>query len=375
MGMAKALGEPVAVMCTSGTATANLHPAVIEARYSFVPLLVLTADRPPELVEWGANQTISQVGMYGGHVKWSVSPPTPEAIGDMHRYAGALAARAYSVASQGPSGPVHLNLSFREPLAPVEVPENFDDAGLKGVDAPILHKESGAKSPGEMVLGGVERGLIICGPQGRAEFPGAVAELAESLGYPVLADPLSQSRCGDHQVGQGIDGYDLFLRDEGLVERLKPEIIIRFGGTPTSKALGSYLEKHAGVKHVLVRDEGWPDPAHLATNVYSMDPVQFCREVRGGVGGSAWVEEWQELGARTREAAEAESRKHGGAVRGEDIPGAGRTAAPGFDTLRRQQHAGAGYGHVPAVEPKGISSAWPTGAPAASMEWCRPRWG
>ena len=306
LGMAKALGEPVAVVCTSGTATANLHPAIVEARHSFVPLLVLTADRPPELVEWGANQTISQAGMYGEHVKWSVSPPTPGATEDMLRYAGALAARAYSVASERPSGPVHLNLSFREPLAPVEVPEHFESAVFDVTTAPILHQGSQPKVAGELALDEVERGVIVCGPLDRAGFPGAVAALARSLGYPVLADPLSQLRCGDQQIGQGIGGYDLFLRDEELAERLKPELIIRFGATPTSKALGSYLEVHAGVKHVLIRDEGWPDPAHLATGVYSMDPVQFCRQVQGGAGDSAWVEEWRELGSRAKEAAEAE---------------------------------------------------------------------
>lgn len=316
LGMAKALGEPVAVLCTSGTATANLHPAVIEARYSFVPLIVLTADRPPELVEWGANQTIDQSGIYGPHVKWSTTLPTPEATPSMLRYAGAMALRAYAVASEVPAGPVHLNLPFREPLAPVEAPEDFEDIRHGVTSAPSIREIETLQGLDELAmesvidaLDGVERGLIVCGPLSRREFPEAVSALAETLGYPVLADPLSQVRCGDHNVGQVIDGYDLFLREDGLADRLKPEVVIRFGGTPTSKALGNYLESHARVRHVLVRDAGWSDPSHLATDVYSTDPVQFCRQVasavRGRSGPIGWLTKWQELGNRTREAVES----------------------------------------------------------------------
>ena len=122
LGHAKASRDPVALVCTSGTAAANFLPAVVEAHYARIPLVVLTADRPPELREWGAGQTIDQVHLYGRHVRWFVEAPVPEATPAALRHVRALAGRAVAEAVSGPRGPVHVNLPFREPLAPVPVP-------------------------------------------------------------------------------------------------------------------------------------------------------------------------------------------------------------------------------------------------------------
>ena len=301
LGMAKGSRGPVAVLTTSGTATANLLPAVIEARLTGVPLIVITADRPPELIDWGANQTIEQTGIYGSHVKWSVDLPVPEAGVDLKGYASAVGRRAIATAERYPSGPVHLNVPFREPLAPTvvggeEVEVSGGEGILEGVtlagapDGWDAGRELGAR------VRGVERGIIVCGPQDEPGLGEAVSGVAGILGYPILADPLSQVRFGIHDRSHVVDGYDLMLRDEDLWERLAPDLVIRFGAWPTSKSLSMFLARAKGAKHVLVTENGWPDPSHLAADVVQTDPVSFCRGVESGVGAfvaeSGWVARW-----------------------------------------------------------------------------------
>ena len=305
LGIAKGSRRPVAVMTTSGTAAANLLPAVVEARLTGVPLIVITADRPPELVDWGANQTIEQTGIYGAHVKWAADLPVPEANVRLTDYTSAIGRRAYATAAGYPSGPVHLNVPFREPLAPVAIiGEEMEVSGgggiLDGVEAGgapdgwEAGREVGAR------LEGVERGLIVCGPQSNPELAGAVSEAARSLGYPILADPLSQVRCGTHDLSQVIGFYDLILRDQDLWERLEPEVVLRFGAWPTSKSLGTFLARFRDARHMLVPETGWPDPHHLASDVVQVDPVTFCRGLIAGGGGredgSPWLDEWVGFG-------------------------------------------------------------------------------
>ena len=301
LGITKGSGRPVAVMTTSGTAAANLLPAVVEARLTGVPLIVITADRPPELVDWGANQTIEQTGIYGAHVKWVADLPVPEANVRLTDYASAIGRRAYATAIGYPSGPVHLNVPFREPLAPVAITgEEMEVSGgggiLDGVEVGGL--QDGWEAGREIAarIEGIERGLIVCGPQSNPELAGAVSEAARSLGYPILADPLSQVRCGTHDLSQVIDFYDLILRDHGLWERLEPEVVLRFGAWPTSKSLGTFLARFREARHVLVPETGWPDPHHLASDVVQVDPVTFCRGLAAGGGGrvskSPWLDEW-----------------------------------------------------------------------------------
>ena len=313
LGIAKGSRRPAVVMTTSGTAAANLLPAVVEARLMGVPLVVITADRPPELVDWGANQTIEQTGMYGVHVKWAADLPVPEVNVRLTDYASAIGRRAYATAAGYPSGPVHLNVPFREPLAPVAITgEEMEVSGgggiLDGVEVGGLQdgweagREFGAR------VGGVERGLIVCGPQSNPELAGAVSEAARSLGYPILADPLSQVRCGTHDLSQVIGFYDLMLRDQGLWERIEPEVVLRFGAWPTSKSLGTFLARFRDARHVLVPETGWPDPHHLASDVVQVDPVTFCRGMIAGGGGregeSRWLDEWVGLSRSVGEGVE-----------------------------------------------------------------------
>lgn len=313
LGIAKGSRGVMAVLTTSGTAAANLLPAVVEARLTGVPLVVITADRPRELIDWGANQTIEQSGIYGGHVKWSADMPVPEDGAALVNYASAVGRRAYVMAMGYPSGPVHLNMPFREPLAPIPVSGEETEMS-RGTG--VLDDVVPAATPCGLAVGrdmgsrvkDVERGLIVCGPQDKPGLAKAVGEVGVKLGYPILADPLSQVRFGKHNRSHVVDFYDLILRDEGLWGRLEPELVIRFGAWPTSKLLGAFMARAKGARHVLVTESGWADPSHLAADVVQVDPVSFCRGVMSE-GGEAraqngWVKRWVEMSLMVREGME-----------------------------------------------------------------------
>ena len=268
LGMAKATGRPVAVTCTSGTAAANLHPAVVEAWESRVPLIVLTADRPPELREVGAGQAIDQIKLYGSAVKWFVEVGTHEpgrATAIHHR---ALGCRAFWTAAGGRPGPVHLNFPLREPLAPVD--EQLDPADWAGRDEgrPWTELREHASAPHAddvhalaARMAETQRGAIVCGAgvTGVAEL---AARLAAETGWPLLAEPTSGVRCGPHDRSHVVAHYDVLLRAESFAEAQLPELVLRFGDTPTSKPLREWLSRVPQV--VLDPDGVWHEPSRRA---------------------------------------------------------------------------------------------------------------
>ncbi|WP_324716729.1 2-succinyl-5-enolpyruvyl-6-hydroxy-3-cyclohexene-1-carboxylic-acid synthase [Carboxydochorda subterranea] len=333
LGMARGLGEPVAVVCTSGTAAANFYPAVIEARYARVPLVVLTADRPPELRDVGASQAIDQLGLYGPHVKWFADAALPEASGRMLRYARVLATRAVRTAAAEPAGPVHLNFPFREPLVP-QAPQAAGRDGPAARSTGSLRPVEGRRAADPAVLddiarwiAGSPRPLFVLGPQEDPRLAALTSGFAARVGAPLLADPLSQARWGRHELRAVVDSYDLFLRDEALADRLRPTAILRLGAAPVSKALLGYLERLLDVPQVVVDPGGgWRDPALSATQVWPVDPVALLEglsryvETPEGPGNQpragvlqlqgrrqeerrAWLERWLALHRAARQAA------------------------------------------------------------------------
>jgi len=297
LGLAKATRLPVALVCTSGTAAANFHPAVIEAYYAGVPLIVLSADRPPELREWGAGQTIDQVQLYARHVRWFAETAVPESTEPALRYAKELAARAVAEATGLAPGPVHLNIPFRDPLVPPLGPRE-DPPGSASVQAPLaaqtspqsatktvrFHRAALAPQTKDVrwlaeLCRRCERGVISCGPMDAdPSLATAIAKLATQLAWPVLAEPTSQLRSGPHTSGAPILACsDLFLRDPRLAAALAPEVVLRFGTSPTSKALKLWLEQHTPAHVILVDPTGqWQDPTHLATDLLQADPLALC---------------------------------------------------------------------------------------------------
>ena len=297
VGLARALGEPVGLLATSGTAAANFLPAVVEANLARVPLVVLTADRPHELRDNGAAQTIDQ---------WFFDLPEPESAAQQVRLVRALAARAVSSATAEPRGPVHLNWPFREPLVPAP-----GDWGLADEHAPIeVHNPRLAPTPDLIRALGRDlarhaRGLFVCGPHDDPELPAAVARLARRLGYPILADALSGVRRGDHDRSLVVDAYDAFLRDARTVERLEPEVVVRIGAMPTSKALAQYLERFAAARQIVVDPGGWREPLGVASDVLHVDPRALCEALADELPSSAateWAELWLEVNRVTRHA-------------------------------------------------------------------------
>ena len=307
LGMARAGRAPVGLVATSGTAAANFLPAIVEAFYARVPLVVLTADRPHELRDCGAPQTIDQVGLYGKHVRWFFDLAEPDAELDRRRHVRSLAARAVATATAEPAGPVHLNCPYREPL----LPEPADDR--LGPSDRVVSVASGRRAPAADVtarlareLSDEPRGLIVCGPQDDPDLPEALAGLARRLGYPLLADPLSGVRCGPHDRALVLDAYDASLRDLDLATALAPRVVLRFGATPTSKSLLLYLERLAGARYVLVDGGGgWNEPSHLASDVLHVDGALLARALSQALPErrpAAWLDEWLTVDRATRRA-------------------------------------------------------------------------
>ena len=323
LGMARASRRPVAVVTTSGTAAANLLPAVVEAHYGRVPLVLLTADRPREMRDAAAPQTIDQVRLYGSHVKWFVDAASPEATDARLRYYRATACRAAVTSMEAPAGPVHVNVPLREPLVPLVDPAMPPAAGraseawdgrVEGL--PYAAAGPPARRPADpgsvrslgTALARLTRGVIVAGPQYDPDLPAAVSRLAAATGFPVLADPLSQVRSGRHDRRFVIDSYDALLRVEEAVDALAPEIILRFGGVPASKPLLRYVERYAGARQILVDGDGWIDPAYVTSDTVRGDPHPWCDAVAaqlgtaGDRGHSPWVRRWMRLAEASRAA-------------------------------------------------------------------------
>jgi len=323
LGLAKAIRAPVAMLSTSGTAAANFFPAVIEARYGRTPLVVLTADRPHELRDTGANQTIDQIRLYGAHVKWFVDMALPEASDAALRVVRAIACQAVAAALDGPPGPVHLNVPLREPLVPSPRPGELPPVGERhreaweGRDAgrPYVATGRAPRTPSLEAARALARdlrsaphGVVICGPQDDPAFPDAVTKLAAAFQFPVLADPLSQVRCGPHNRSFVIDAYDAMLRVPAIAGGLAPDVIVRFGGTPASRPLADYLTRHGGARQVVVDESPmWTDPPRLAAEVVQANARLTCEAVLaatpvGVARDSEWASRWQRLSARATQA-------------------------------------------------------------------------
>jgi 2-succinyl-5-enolpyruvyl-6-hydroxy-3-cyclohexene-1-carboxylate synthase len=269
VGAAKASGRPVAVTCTSGTATANLAPAVIEAQQARVPMIVLTADRPPELRDVGAGQTIDQVKLYGDAVKWFVEVGVHDATDDRLRWVRALACRAFWTSVEGRPGPVHLNFPLREPLI-LSSPLQDDDSGRPD-GQPWVRRVPVTPPPAGALTALPGRGIVVAGRHERDRWFGpAAARFAERAGYPLLADPLSGARHGPAAIAH----YDVILRDERFTDEMQPELVIRIGDLPTSKPLRTWLASLQDAEQVALDPEGaWQDPAAVVSVSDPGDPT------------------------------------------------------------------------------------------------------
>ncbi|MBP0016551.1 MAG: 2-succinyl-5-enolpyruvyl-6-hydroxy-3-cyclohexene-1-carboxylic-acid synthase [Cyanobacteria bacterium SBLK] len=277
LGIAKKSRLPVVLVCTSGTATANFYPAIIEARASRVPLLVLTADRPPELQHCRASQTIDQIKLYGHYPNWQAQFPPPENRPDILHYWRQNAMQAWRRSRFPHPGVVHLNFPFRKPLAPIEQPEiqalesqiNEEDffAFLENRESEIGNRESGMVAmPSRWQK--AQRGIIIAGidcPQKPNAYCSAIANLAETLQFPVLAEGLSPLRNYADLNPHLISTYDILLRNSQLARKLAPELVVQIGEMPTSTTLRSWLQEVQPQRWIVDPREENLDPLHGKT--------------------------------------------------------------------------------------------------------------
>jgi 2-succinyl-5-enolpyruvyl-6-hydroxy-3-cyclohexene-1-carboxylate synthase len=303
LGLAQATGRPAVLACTSGTAAANYTPAVIEAAEAGVPLIVLTADRPPELRGVGAGQTIDQIKLYGSAAKWFFEVGTHDATPERLRWIRQLACRAHAVTLDGRPGPVHLNVALREPLvldAPLDGAPG--DGGRPG-GAPWTARTVAPQDPAPLVAwldahaGG--RGLIVAG----RGADGVTARLADALAWPLLADPLSGARTG----GAAIAHYDALLRDAGWATTVAPSCVLRIGDLPTSKPLRQWLAGlESNVPQLALAPMGpWPDPDAALSAVLALEPSALAMIDQTWPTDAAWLGRWRDADARAASAIEA----------------------------------------------------------------------
>jgi 2-succinyl-5-enolpyruvyl-6-hydroxy-3-cyclohexene-1-carboxylate synthase len=321
LGVGKHSRAPAVLIATSGTAGAHFYPAVIEAALSNVPLVVLTADRPLELQGWGAPQTIPQARLFGEFSRFFVDLGLPEASDVALLHLRATASRAVGMALRAPRGAVHLNVPFREPLAPT--PEAFGEERLSALaregrsGAPLTSITPSARQPAPHALDEVrrriadtERGLIVCGPRDEEDgFAEAITALSHATGYPVIAEAVSQARYGG---GAGtLSFYDAILRHAPFAQAHKPELVLRFGGGLTPKAPQQWLDA-SGAHIVLFSDDGALfDPAHRAAQVIEGSATSACETLSRGLsrGLGRWAQGFlqaERLARNTLEAAFAE---------------------------------------------------------------------
>ena len=303
LGLAKASRRPVVLVCTSGTAAAHFHAAVLEADEAEVPLIVLTADRPPELRGTGTSQTIDQLKLYGGSVRWFCEAGVPEERPGMVRYWRSLASRAWAMASGGAGGlpgPVHVNLPFRDPLVPdgdASWPEPLDGrpggAPWTSVAAPDT-----ARDGERLALDWTERGVVVCGD---GDYDAAhLLRLAEAAGWPVLAEPSSGARSGPN----ALSAYGYLLDSPGFLARHRPDLIVSAGRPGLSRGQLGFLRGGSGpvpARHVIVAQGPgrWADPARTATEVAAGVSLRRSRPCPA----SAWLGAWQRADAAARGAA------------------------------------------------------------------------
>ncbi|WP_437615111.1 2-succinyl-5-enolpyruvyl-6-hydroxy-3-cyclohexene-1-carboxylic-acid synthase [Sorangium sp. So ce834] len=328
LGQARVTGRPSAFVCTSGTAGAHALPAIIEAHHSFTPLIAITADRPWELADAAASQTIDQMKLFGDHVRHfaelGLPDPSPLALRAVARIAAQAALRALAPTP----GPVHINARFRKPLEPVDVagPEPWQaewEALMRRAGPRVVPARAGvdARAIEEIAArcARAERGLIVCGPapsrEDDARARRAVLALSRATGFPVLAEGTSQIYFGGLAEGVVMPAsFDAFLRAPEFRAANAPDLILELGAPPTSSGYATYIAEHAGCRRFVVAAHGWNDPTSAAAALVMAEPADVCEALAARLAGAALDlgrgrRGWAATFARAGEAAAAQAAR------------------------------------------------------------------
>lgn len=311
LGQAQATGRPVVLVCTSGTAGANFYSAVIEASYSRVPLLVLTTDRPPELRDCHSGQTIDQLRLYGNYPNWQTELALPSADMGMLAYLRQMVIHSWERMQTPTKGPVHLNIPFRDPLAPL--PDGTDLSYLQsqfqpeeffaGITSNTLFPTPDSLLPIPQEWNECDRGIIIAGvaqPQQPQEYAKAIAQLSQTLKWPVLAEGLSPVRNYAELNPYLISTYDLILRNQQLAKQLAPEMVIQVGEMPTSKELRNWIDATQPRRWVIDPSDQNLDPLHGRTTHLRISVEDIKAEARNLSLSSDYGKKWCDAEAKVR---------------------------------------------------------------------------
>jgi 2-succinyl-5-enolpyruvyl-6-hydroxy-3-cyclohexene-1-carboxylate synthase len=318
LGLAKQTRRAVVLVCTSGTAGANYFPAIIEAKESGVPLIVITADRPPEMRECASGQTIDQQKIFGGFVTWYHELAVPEAKVELLRYLRQTVAHACERAMGGgfgECGPVHLNAPFRDPLPPIE---NASAKGMEGEIDDAFFAHLSAEKPAIAVKAEqrmtAARGLIVAGAYAAEDadkYAEKLSELARTLGWPVLVDVLSPAR---HRALPGVtrvSAYDAILRNEKAARELTPLTVLCLGSWPTSKVLRAWLEQTHAETLLVAPTASNRDALHGKTRQLVL-PVENLTAASGGAVDASYAQAWAKAEVAARAVIDGMLEKEGG---------------------------------------------------------------
>jgi len=315
LGYARATGKPAVLVCTSGTAAASYLPAVIEASVDAVPMILFTADRPPELRDTGANQTIDQVGLYGRYPRWSVDLPCPtEEIAP--EYVLTTIDQAVYRSRRVPAGPVHINCMYREPLAPLGAEQDYKNylrplERWRAHSAPYTrtHESTTVCEPARLedaarLVNGVEKGVILVGRVRNESDRKSICKVADALGWPLFPDIGSGLRLGP-DISRRIACFDQLLGCDSFAEANPPTAILHFGGAPVSKRVLQWLKATHPATYIHITDSPERiDPEHIVTHRYESDIAMFCDFLLPFLTpsrGNTWLDRWR--GASDRAAA------------------------------------------------------------------------
>ncbi|MBD7907753.1 2-succinyl-5-enolpyruvyl-6-hydroxy-3-cyclohexene-1-carboxylic-acid synthase [Sporosarcina gallistercoris] len=296
LGLAKATQLPVVLLCTSGTAASNYHPAVTEAFYARVPLIVITADRPHELRDVGAPQAIRQIGMFGPHVKYEVDLPIPEDSVAVDDYLERQIARSIGMAVTEPKGPVHLNAPFREPLL-IDFEQEFPSVTFMDRIAGHTFLTTEQKDQVSELISSATRGLLVMGECLPGFDKGQVWAFAERMNWPVVCDPLSNLRSEVPETSRHlcIDSYDALLKNESFAAQAGPDTVIRIGPQPVSKPLTLFLKK-VRPQTFLVVDESpiFRDPLGIATHHLQVNAMEVLSVETRTQQEASYTDKWSQ---------------------------------------------------------------------------------
>ncbi len=288
LGLAKATGKPVIVVTTSGTAVAELYPAIIEAYQQRTPLIICTADRPPELLRTGANQTINQHNIFRNHIRWFRDLGSPSINETGFHHLQKIAIKSYQISLTEERGPVHLNFPFRKPLEPFSYTDEVSRKIFRLKPQKYVNKKTMRSSNDSEIIRITRRlidelikydkGIIIAGPmEFDRELINSIKKLSALLKYPVSADGLSQLRFNINKKEKNIiSNFNSILKSENFVKEHEPDVIIQFGRTPTSSVLESLLEETNANRYLINSYGDKFDPTRNAKAILAIEPKYFC---------------------------------------------------------------------------------------------------